>query len=64
MAIEHKFPKAPPDIIYATLSFLQKWSLLLEEEDRQRFLHVKNEILRWMKNFRPSVLMSTDICEI
>jgi len=64
MAIENKFPKAPSDIIYVALSFLQKWSVLLKEEGRQRILQVEDEILRWMKNFRPSVLMSTDICEI
>jgi hypothetical protein len=34
MAIEHKFPKAPPDIIYATLSFLQKWSLIASRGGR------------------------------
>lgn len=64
MAIEHKFPKSPSDIIYIALSFMQKWSLLLKEDDRQRILQVKDEIICWMKSFKPSLLMTTDIGEI
>jgi len=45
MAIENKFPKAPSDIIYVVLSFLQKWSVLLKEEDRQNILQVKDEVM-------------------
>ena len=64
MAIERKYPKLPSDIIYVALSYLQKWNVLLKEEDRQQIVQVKDEILRWMKDFKPSSLISTDICEI
>jgi hypothetical protein len=43
---------------------LQKWSVLLKEEDRQRIMQMKGKILSWMKNFKSSVLVTTDICEI
>jgi hypothetical protein len=33
MAIEKKFPNSPFDIIYIALSFIQKWSVLLKEDD-------------------------------
>ena len=59
-----RFPKNPSDIIYVALSFMQKWCLLLKEDDRQRYTQLKDEVMRWMKNFKPSSLMSTDICEI
>jgi hypothetical protein len=43
---------------------MQKWSLLLKEDDRQRILQVKDEIICWMKSFEPSLLMTTDIGEM
>jgi hypothetical protein len=64
MAIEHKYPKSPTDIIYVALSYLQKWSILLKEADRQRIMQVKDEILCWMRNFKPSLVVATDVCEI
>jgi len=64
MAIEHKYPKSPTDIIYVALSYLQKWSVLLKEADRQRTMQVKDEILCWMRNFKPSLVVATDVCEI
>ena len=36
MAIEKGFPKAPTDIIYVALTLMQKWSILLKEEDREK----------------------------
>jgi hypothetical protein len=35
MAIEKKFPKAPSDVIYVAISFMQKWSHLLKEKDKE-----------------------------
>jgi len=31
MSIEQKFPKAPTDVVYLALSYLQKWSVLLKD---------------------------------
>jgi len=52
MAIEKKFPNAPTDVAFNVLSLLQKWSLMLKEEDRSRILQVKDDIL--VKHFRPN----------
>jgi len=64
MSIEHKFPKSPSDIMYIALSFMQKWSLLLKEDNRQRITQIKDEVLRWMRSFMPMAMVSTDIYEI
>ena len=41
MAIEKSFPKTPTDVIYLALSLMQKWSILLKEEDRRSVMQVK-----------------------
>jgi hypothetical protein len=64
MAIEKKFPNSPFDIIHIALSFMQKWSVLLKEDDGQRIKQVKERILHWMKYLKPAVLVSTNIHEI
>jgi hypothetical protein len=64
MAIKKKFPNSPSDIIYIALSFMQKWSVLLKEDDRQRIKQVKERILGWMKHFKLAASVSTDIYEI
>jgi hypothetical protein len=38
MAIEKHFPKAPTDVIYDALSLMQKWSIMLKEGERKRFI--------------------------
>jgi hypothetical protein len=64
MAIQLKFPKSPSDIMYTAVSFLQKWSILLKEDDRDRIQQVKDRILLWMGNFKPALLQSTDVYEL
>jgi membrane protein required for beta-lactamase induction len=44
MAIEHKYPKTPSDIIYVALSYMEKWRVLLKEDDRQQIAQVKDEM--------------------
>ena len=61
MAIEQRFPKALTDVIYVALYLVQKWGVLLKEVDRQRVLHVKDDIMSWMKSFKSSLLEPTDI---
>lgn len=51
MAIKQKFLKSWFDIIYIALSFMQKWSSLLKENNCQRVLQVKERILHWMKTY-------------
>jgi hypothetical protein len=63
MSIENKYFKNLADV-YVALSFMQKWGLLLKEDYRLRCTQLKDEILLWMKNFKPSALMSTDVYEI
>jgi len=64
MAIEKKIPKAPSDVIYCAISLMQKWSLLLKEEDRETFDWAKDAIMKWMKSFQPNTIAVSDIVEI
>ena len=63
MAIEKVFPKAPTDVLYAALSLLQKWIMLLKENDRWRMSQVKDMVVCWMRSFKTN-LMPTDVYEI
>ena len=40
MAIEKTFVKLPTDVIYVAISFLQRWSILLKEKDKERVWQV------------------------
>lgn len=64
MAIEHKFLKNPSDIIYAALLFMKKWTIFLKDEDHLGIKQLKKDIMRWMGNFKPTMLISTDVVEI
>jgi hypothetical protein len=45
MAIEKCFPKTPSDVLYAALSLLQKWLILLKEKDRGRMAQAKDSVI-------------------
>lgn len=64
MAIEKIYPKAPLDVLYAAISLLQKWILLLKEGDKWRMSQVKDAVICWTRRFKPSPLMPTDVYEI
>jgi hypothetical protein len=64
IAIEKQFPKAPIDVIYTALSLIQKWSVLLREEDRVRIRQVKDSLMCWLKTFRPTDTLLSDVVEI
>jgi hypothetical protein len=64
MAIEHKFPKSPTDVIFLALSYLHRWAVLLKEADRERSETIKGEILSWMKTFKPNDMLCSDIVEL
>jgi len=64
MAIEKRSARAPTDVVYVALTLLQKWSIMLKEVDGERILSVKEEVLQWMKSFKPSVVELSDIGEI
>lgn len=55
MAIEKRVPKAPADIIFVALSWLQKWCIMLKEADRERILQTRDDIMKWMETFKPSL---------
>jgi primosomal protein N' len=63
MAIEKIFVKAPTDVIYMAISFMQRWSVLLKEKDRDRVAQALEAILSWMKNFKPKTTTATDVFE-
>jgi hypothetical protein len=50
--------------LYAALSLLQKWIMLLKEGDKRRMSQVKDTVICWMRRFKPSPEMPTDIYEI
>jgi len=52
MAIEKHFPKAPTDVIYAALSLMQKWSIMLKEGERKRFMQVNDAIHELAKDLQ------------
>jgi hypothetical protein len=64
MAIEHTFPKAPVDVMYAAVSLMQRWSLLLKEQDEERMDQVVGNILSWLKAFQPNPILQSDVAEI
>lgn len=64
MMIEKHFPKAPTDVIYSAISFMQKWSFLLKEGDRERIIQMKEDVLKWLKEFKINVNSISDIVEI
>ena len=64
MMIEKHLPKTPTDVVYIGLSFMQKWSGLLREEDRERITHLKEDIMRWLKDFKTSAIMLSDVVEV
>lgn len=52
MAIEKKFPASPTE------------DDLLKEMDRKGVADLKAKLLDWLRNFTPSMLVSTDVIEI
>jgi hypothetical protein len=57
-------PKAPSDVIYIALSFTQKWSCLLKEEDRARITMMIQDIKLWLKDFKTSAYSQSNVIEI
>jgi hypothetical protein len=64
MAIEKSFSKAPADVMHVAISFMQKWSMLLKETDKERIDHIIDSILAWLKAFHPNVILQSDVSEI
>lgn len=62
--IEKRFPKVPTDVIYTALSYMQKWSCLLKEEDRDRIVQLKEGIMQWLKNFKADFHSLSDVIEL
>lgn len=51
MAIEKSFPKQPITAFFKSLSCLQRWKILLKEEDRQKIDAVITRAEVWLKAF-------------
>lgn len=64
MAISKMFPKSPTDVIFIALSLMQKWSIRLKKKDQDRISKVKDHIAAWMKTFKPSIYLLSDVVEI
>jgi hypothetical protein len=63
MAIEKYYPKSSSDVLYAALSLMQRWTILLKEGDNRRISQVKDTMICWLRSFKPSPA-TTDIYEI
>jgi len=44
MAIERRFPNRPTDVIYIAISFVQKWSVLIQEKDKAKVQDTEKRI--------------------
>uniref|UniRef100_A0A0A9FMG5 Reverse transcriptase zinc-binding domain-containing protein n=1 Tax=Arundo donax TaxID=35708 RepID=A0A0A9FMG5_ARUDO len=64
MSIEKKFPKSSSDAVFTGICFLQKWSILLKENDKLKIEVMIDKFKEWMKLFNPSVEMVSDIVEL
>jgi hypothetical protein len=43
---------------------MQRWSVMLKEGDRKRFLQVQDACMNWMKAFKPNMNMPSDAFEL
>ena len=64
MAIDKKFPKAPSDVICVALYLLRKRSVSLKEKDQEYIHQVGESITGWLKDFRPSNTLLSDVSEL
>lgn len=64
MAIEKSFPKAPTDVMYIAVSLMQKWAILLKENDRERVEDILNNIASWLRGFQPNEVLCSDVVEL
>ena len=64
MVIEKVFPKTSSHVLYAALSLIHKWMMLLKESDGWRMSQVKDMVICWMRSFKPSLVILTDVHEI
>jgi len=64
MAIERQYSKSPTDNLYNALSLMQRWLPLLKEADKWNVSHVKEMMIHWMRSFKSSAVMPTDVFEI
>lgn len=56
--------KSPTDAVYIAMSSLQKWSIRLKEKDQEHFLQEKSAIMNWLKDFKATDILMSDVCEI
>lgn len=63
-AITRKFPRAPTDVIYNALTYMQSWSVGLKEDDQTSFEMLKGTLMEWLRNFKPSTMDISVIVEI
>ena len=52
MMIEKIFPTSPIDVLYKSdLFFLQKWRILLREDDKGKLEVTRERLKMWVSNF-------------
>jgi hypothetical protein len=52
MAIKKKFSKAPTDVLFVAISLIQKWSIVLKEEDWENSNASEGKHIRVAEDFQ------------
>ena len=64
MAIEKRYPKRPVEVLILPVSFLQKWSPLLRNDDKMKVDGAAAQVQEWLRNFSPSPDSMSDIANL
>lgn len=64
LAISKVAPKASSDVIFNAISYMQKWSVGLKEQDREHFERLKGTTMEGLRNFKPSDVVLSYVGEI
>ncbi|RLN34680.1 putative retroelement [Panicum miliaceum] len=64
MAFEQKFINKPTEVVFLGINFMQKWSPMLKEDDREKVEGVLKTVTNWLQNLPTSGAPVLDIVEI
>lgn len=64
MAIEKTFPKHTSEVMLYIIFFLQKWEVLLKDEDRSKLAQVRNQVSTTLHNVPISGSLLSNVGEI
>jgi hypothetical protein len=53
MCIQKKFPDKPLDTVYLTLSYIQKWRIIMRKPEKVKVEELMKTVLQFIKEFKP-----------